>query len=241
MKAMSFGPIRLRQAAVLAAGLLALAAAYVAPMAGAQHGDIHARCEGDTPVITSRPRGTEHVQVICRDGIPEYMVVQNQVPTYNPVTQALPQQIPPDFGGWVTVWLNGHPLHTPYDPVRGVQEPGAYLSASTGRVMMPVRFFTEAFGGEVDWSHANRRARLTMWDRSTSINLWLDKEQATVNGRIENLDQYPALFQERMFVPVRFLAEGFGAAVEWDHANRSVRVELPGARCSNRTYCGEVR
>lgn len=241
MRAMSFGPIRLRQAAVLATLLLAGAAAYVAPMAGAHHGDIHARCSGESPIVTSRPPGTEHVRVICRDGIPEYMVVQNQVPTYNPVTMALPQATPPDFDGWVTVWLNGHPLQTPYDPVRGIQEPGAYLSAATGRVMMPIRFFTEAFGGDVDWHHANRRAQLTMWDRSTSIHLWLDKQQGTVNGRIDQLDQVPVLFQDRMFVPVRFLAEGFGATVEWDHTNRSARVQMPGARCSSQIYCGEVR
>lgn len=240
MNAMALGPLRFRQAGVLAAGILAAAAAYVAPMAGAHHGDLHARCNGDTPVITSRPPGTEHVQVVCRDGIPEFMVVQAQVPTYNPITQGIPRATPPDFGGWVTVWLNGHPLHTPYDPVRGIQEPGAYLSASTGRVMMPVRFFTEAFGGDVKWSNQQRRAQLSMWGRS-SIYLWLEKRQGMVNGRTEDLDQPPVLFQDRMFVPVRFLVEGFGATVEWDHANRSVRVEMPGARCSNRTYCGEVR
>ncbi|HYG59987.1 MAG TPA: hypothetical protein VD902_18125, partial [Symbiobacteriaceae bacterium] len=102
--------------------LIAAAAAAVAlvgiPDAAANHGDIHARCDGDKPVVTQRPPGTEHVKVICRDGFPEFMVEQ-VVPTYDPVSQALPKATPPDFGGWVTVFLNGQPLRTPYDPIRG--------------------------------------------------------------------------------------------------------------------------
>lgn len=226
---------------ILAALLAAAAALYTAPFAGANHGDIHAHCVGDRPVITSRPPGTGHILVICQDGLPEFMVRMDPVPTYDPVTEAMPRAIPPDFGGWVTVWLNGHPLLTPYDPVRRVQEPGAYLAASTGRVMMPVRFFTEAFGGQVEWAHEERRARLFMYDQGQVIQLWAGREGATVGARIEHLDQPPVLFQERMFVPVRFLAEGFGAEVVWDHANRSAQVELKGARCVSPVYCGEVR
>lgn len=207
----------------------------------AEHGDIHAYCSGSQPVITSRPAGTEHVSVICREGLPEFMVNPGPIPTYNPITQARPLPLPPDFGGWVTVWLNGRPLKTPFDPIRGVQEPGAYVTASTGRVMMPVRFFTEAFGGDVDWSHEQRRARLFMRDRGKVLQIWAGKRQALVNISPASLDQAPVIFQDRLFVPVRFLGEGFGAEVKWDHANRSVRVELSGAACSNKTYCGEVR
>lgn len=241
MKVTAFGHIRPRVAALLGGLIVGAIALSVGPLVIANHGDIHAYCDGDQPVITSRPPGTEHVAVECLNGLPEFMVILPPVPTYDPVTESLTQAIPPDFGGWVTVWLNGRPLTTPYDPVRGIQEPGAYLAASTGRVMMPVRFFTEAFGGEVHWHHEMRRARLFMHSRGKVIQLWIDRNDATVGTGIAYLDQPPVLFLERMFVPVRFLAEGFEADVTWDHGNRSVRVELPGAQCSNPIYCGEVR
>lgn len=87
--------------ALLMAGALLLSGAE---SAFANHGDIHATCVGDVPVITSRPPGTEHIQVICVRGLPEFQVAPETVPTYDPVRQGGPMPIPPDFGGWVTVW-----------------------------------------------------------------------------------------------------------------------------------------
>lgn len=90
-------------------GLLATAALIsfsTLPSVDAHHGDIHARCDGDKPVITQRPPGTDHVTVTCVNGLPEFWVNPELVPTINPVTQTRPQAIPPDFGGWVTVWMN---------------------------------------------------------------------------------------------------------------------------------------
>lgn len=89
-------------AAGLAGALLALPAWQTAQ---AHHGDIHAYCQGNQPVIKSRPPGTEHVTVICRDGLPEFMVAPAPVPTWDPVTQSAPAATPPDFAGWVTVWM----------------------------------------------------------------------------------------------------------------------------------------
>lgn len=224
-----------RSAAWLSAALLLAAAGPV----WANHGDIHARCVNGEPVVTVRPPGTEYVKVICRGGLPRFMVEPEAPPTFDPVTSTRLQPTPPDFGGWVTVWLNGQPLVAPYDPVRQVQEPSAYLSASTGRVMMPVRFFTAAFGGEVDWSHSARRAKLALGGQL--LQIWVESDYAMINAYVARLDQPPVLFQGRLFVPVRFLMEGFGAQVEWDHGNRSARVTLAGATCGHPVYCGEVR
>jgi hypothetical protein len=203
--------------------------------------DVRARCDGNTPVILSRPPGTEYIAVTCVDGLPEYTVSPTPVPTYDPVRQALPQVIPPDFGAWVTVWLNGHPLKTPYNPVRKVQEPGAWLAAATGRVMMPIRFFTEAFSGQVQWFQDERRVHLALPAKGVAIDVWADRTFAQVNGRWVTLDQSPVIFADRLFVPVRFLGEAVGAGVNWDRSNRSVRVQLDGASCSSTIYCGEVR
>lgn len=229
---------RLLLTAVTAVAALALAVPGWAATA-AQGDDIQARCNGNTPVILKRPPGTENITVKCVDGLPEYTVTQAPVSAYDPVRQALPQVIPPDFAAWVTVWLNSHPLKTPYNPVRKVQEPGAYLARSTGRVMMPVRFFTEAFGGQVQWSAQERKAHLAL--NSKSVDLFADKRFALVNGSWVALDQPPVIFSDRLFVPVRFLSQAVGAKVDWDRANRSARVQLDGLSCSSAVYCGEVR
>lgn len=216
---------------------LGLLGSLGAPAAAA---DIRARCDGNTPVILERPPGTEHVKVICNRGIPEFMVEPDApIPVIDPVKSGRSAAMPADWGGWVTVWLNGRPLKTPYDPVRAVPEPGAYLAKTSGRVMMPVRFFTEAFSGRVIWDASKREAILYL--QGKQVLLQADKAEAKVDGKVVKLDQKPVIFQDRLFLPVRFLLESFKGKVEWDHTNRSARVELVGATCSSPTYCGEVR
>lgn len=219
--------------AILIGGLGLIATAVAAA-------DIRARCDGNTPVILERPAGTEYVKVICNKGIPEFMVEPDApIPVIDPVKSGRSAAMPTDWGGWVTVWLNGRPLKTPYDPVRAIPEPGAYLAKSTNRVMMPVRFFTEAFQGRVIWDATKREAVLYL--QGKQVILQADKAEAKVDGKVVKLDQKPAIFQDRLFVPVRFLLESFNGKVEWDHTNRSARVELVGATCGSPIYCGEVR
>lgn len=222
---------------LVAALLLTLGLLGALPAAAA---DIRARCEGNSPVILERPPGTEHVKVICNRGIPEFMVEpEAPIPVIDPVKSGRTTTMPADWGGWVTVWLNGRPLKTPYDPLRALPEPGAYLAKSTGRVMMPVRFFTEAFQGRVIWDSFRREAVLYLQGRQ--VLLRADSAEAKVDNRPVQLDQKPVIFQDRLFVPVRFLLESFDGKVDWDHTNRSARVELVGATCGSPIYCGEVR
>ncbi|HLN63563.1 MAG TPA: copper amine oxidase N-terminal domain-containing protein [Symbiobacteriaceae bacterium] len=223
-------------AAVAAAVLVAL------PLALANHGDIHAVCQGDMAIVLFRPPGTENVRVVCVNGEPTFFMSLPEVPAYNPIAQApkAPAQ-PDDFDGWVTVTLNGRTLLAPFDPLRGMKEPGPYLTASTGRVLMPVRFFTEALGGQVEWWNDARRVRLTLPNRPRPIILWLDEDQALVGARQVDVDQRPVLFQDRTFVPVRFLVESFGGTVQWDQATRTARIELDGLACQSSTLCGEMR
>lgn len=148
--------------------------------------------------------------------------------------QARPR--PADFDGWVFLFINGQPLRTPAGGER--TEPDAYIVASTGRTVMPIRFFTEAIGGLVDWHEPQRKVTLAY--RGRQVELWIDRREARVDGRSVPLDQPPFIYMGRTMLPTRFLMEAFGAQVAWDPANSAVWVELPGARCVNPTYCGQL-
>jgi hypothetical protein len=87
------------------AALLCLLLAALPAPAGAGHGDIHARCDGDEARILERPPGTEEVMVICRGGAPDFLVQPPIVPYYQPAEH--PLILPADFAGWVVVWING--------------------------------------------------------------------------------------------------------------------------------------
>jgi hypothetical protein len=137
------------------------------------------------------------------------------------------------------IWINGRPLKPPFNPLRGYQEPGPFVTAGAGRVLMPVRFFTEALGGTVTWDGAADRVTLQWQGRQ--VVLRIGEGTALVGGRPVALDQPPLLFLDRTFVPARFLLEFFGARVDWDRAGLSARIELPGAACISTLYCGETR
>lgn len=130
-------------------------------------------------------------------------------------------------------------MRPPFSPVRNLQEPGAFVTAGAGRVLMPVRFFTEALGGTVAWDAPTGRVFLS-W-RGKQVVLRIGDSNALVNGTPVRLDQAPLLFMDRTFIPTRFLLETFGASVDWDQQGLSARIQLDGAACISTVYCGEAR
>lgn len=153
-----------------------------------------------------------------------------------PVQQRL-RPIPPDFDGWVMLWVNGWPLRVPARAPDGRWEPDAYVVRSTARTVMPIRFFTEAIGGEVAWDPDGQAVTLRYGGRE--VRLAIGRHEAYVDGRAVWIDQPPFLWLDRTLLPTRFLMEAFGAQVEWDPANAAVRIHLPGALCLSDRYCGE--
>lgn len=148
--------------------------------------------------------------------------------------------IPPDFGGWVYLWVNGRPLRMPLrHPVTGAFEPDAYLVQSTNRTVMPIRFFTEAIGGQVEWQQAGAVAVLRYGGRE--VRLAIGSREARVDGRPVALDQPAFLWLDRTMIPTRFLMEAFGANVRWDPLHNAVWVDLPGAVCMDDGSCGPAR
>ncbi|MBS3985772.1 MAG: phosphate ABC transporter substrate-binding protein PstS [Selenomonadales bacterium] len=91
-----------------------------------------------------------------------------------------------------------------------------------GRTMVPMRLIFEALGAEVTWTEATQ----TVGGRqgNISISLIIGNRSATVGGRAVSLDQPAQIIAGRTFVPVRFVAESLGATVEWDEAQRTVRI-----------------
>jgi len=128
----------------------------------------------------------------------------------------------------VTVIVDGRTIDFPDAP--------AFVDEN-GRTQMPARFIGEALG-----------ARVT-WDATTSVVLV--SRQGTVDNRLEtvalqftigstqyrvrtgaatspfqnhSMDTAAVIYEDRTYVPVRFLAEGLGATVVWDAPTRTVNI-----------------
>jgi len=59
-----------------------------------------------------------------------------------------------------------------------------------------------------------------------SIGLQIGNPTAMVNGDVVVLDVPPELVNNRTFVPIRFIAETFGAKVEWVYPEKKVIIDF---------------
>jgi len=95
------------------------------------------------------------------------------------------------------------------------------------RTLLPIRAVVEAMGGQVKWDPADRRVDIIY--EGKSINLWIGKNKAKVNGQEVMIDPsnpnvVPEITNSRTMVPLRFVAESLGCNVEWIPETKIVRI-----------------
>ena len=91
------------------------------------------------------------------------------------------------------------------------------------RTLVPVRAALEALGATLDYDEVTRT--VTGVKGGTSFKLTLDSTDALVNGEKKVLDVPAKIINDRTMVPIRFVAENFGAIVGWDQENQAVLIE----------------
>ncbi len=92
-----------------------------------------------------------------------------------------------------------------------------------GRTMIPVRALGEALGADISYDDATKTAKIAR-DGSV-IEITMNSATAYVNGTAYTLDAPAENVQGRIFVPVRFVSEGFGLSVQWEPTTKSVLIK----------------
>ena len=95
-----------------------------------------------------------------------------------------------------------------------------------GRTMVPIRAVGEAMGCEVYWNRESKTIYLFR-DRVNAA-MTIGKKEITVMGVKKPMDTSATLQNGRTLVPVRFIAEAFGAEVTWNAATRTVSITDTG-------------
>ena len=136
--------------------------------------------------------------------------------TYNPETVITLQ---PDNS---TMTVNG--VQQEIDPGRGTKP---VIIPKWGRTVVPIRAIVEALGGTIEWDGAERKVTINL--NGTTIELWIGKPQAKVNGEMKwidpsNHDVKPIIVNSRTMLPLRFVAENLGCTVEWDASTRTITI-----------------
>lgn len=91
-----------------------------------------------------------------------------------------------------------------------------------GRTLIPLRGVLETLGISVTWN-AEEQSILAEKD-DTTASFAIGSTTATVNGTETTLDVAPELLGGRTMVPLRAIAEVFGADVQWDGATKTVTI-----------------
>ncbi len=92
-----------------------------------------------------------------------------------------------------------------------------------GRALVPVRAISSALKAEVNWKPETRTVEITRGEKS--ITLYLDKKEATVDGKTISLDTAPVLKNGRVFLPLRFISEQLSAEVKWQEEGKIVIID----------------
>jgi hypothetical protein len=98
-----------------------------------------------------------------------------------------------------------------------------YVDAAAGRVLVPVRFITEALGADVEWLDTTSQAVIR--DGSLVMVITMGSRSVLVNGTAVVIDTTPMIVPPgRILVPVRFLCETVGADVDYNDATGRITI-----------------
>ncbi|WP_123040735.1 N-acetylmuramoyl-L-alanine amidase [Cohnella candidum] len=95
--------------------------------------------------------------------------------------------------------------------------PPALVHAS---VLVPIRTVAENLGYKVGWE--TKTKLVTVEQGATKIQMTVNSQKATVNGKSITLTEAPVLQSDTTLIPLRFVGESLGLQVLWDNANKSV-------------------
>jgi len=95
----------------------------------------------------------------------------------------------------------------------------------SGRTYVPLRATGDVFKAEVLWDAAEKKVTYKMGD--TTIDLWIGKNTANVNGKSVALQNPPIIVSSSTYVPLRFVSEQLGSKVEWDQNSKTVTITYP--------------
>ena len=92
-----------------------------------------------------------------------------------------------------------------------------------GSTLVPMRAFFESLGASVNYDSSTKT--ITSIKGTTTITLVVNSSQARVNGEIKQLSVPAQLINGSTFVPLRFVGEALGAAV--NYLNGVITVTSP--------------
>lgn len=128
--------------------------------------------------------------------------------------------IPASAAAPITVTVNGQTLHLTPAPTE-----------RAGRLFVPLRGVFENLGATV--VYANGAINAT--GGPNTVSLHIGSQQAIVDGQPQTLDVSPFIIGASAYVPLRFVSQALGAAVNYDGSNGIVAITASAGGPPNQT------
>ena len=93
------------------------------------------------------------------------------------------------------------------------------------RVLVPIRFISEALGAKVYWEKDTKTAVIKL--DNDIIRCTVYQPMAYLNGEMMVMDTYGISKDNRTMLPIRFISEVLGCDVTWDEKTSTVIVSSP--------------
>lgn len=90
------------------------------------------------------------------------------------------------------------------------------------RTMVPLRFLTEEMGATVGYNSETAGITVSLGD--ILMELTVGSQSYSINGESRQMDCAAEIFEDRTFVPVRFVSEALGKSVTWLNTERLVVI-----------------
>lgn len=101
-------------------------------------------------------------------------------------------------------------------------DPPPYIR--NGATLVPLRFISEAFGAVIDWQPKAGKGTIIITLGDNNILIEIGNKTAVVNGQKKSLTAPPEITGGRTFVPLRFISEAFGAALDWNGQTQTIKI-----------------
>lgn len=98
---------------------------------------------------------------------------------------------------------------------------------SQGSIMVPIRSISDALGADIISTKKNGNMILDIRNGKNTVSMKVGHTTAIVNGKTKDYGTKIIVKQNRTFVPLRMVGEGFGQKVEWSAADRTVYITSP--------------
>ncbi|MBB3068347.1 WD40 repeat protein [Paenibacillus baekrokdamisoli] len=96
-----------------------------------------------------------------------------------------------------------------------------------GTTLLPIAPIISKLGGKTTWNSTEKKVTITL--NKNTIELWIDRKTALVNGVSKALTVPPTSIKGRTMIPVRFVTENLGADVKWYKDSQMLVIYYGGA------------